>query len=176
MKITDGKAAARWSCVVVLATSCAWGQDWPQWRGTNRDAKAGGFAAPSTWPKELTPKWQVTVGLGDATPALVSRRLYVFARQGDGYSARELWCNEDIGTGHNTPVLKYGRLGTVLDAGPILLALSVSDLLVIEPSDQKYAGLARYEVAQEQVYACPILAGNRIYIKDKETLTLWTLE
>ncbi|HOH65286.1 MAG TPA: PQQ-binding-like beta-propeller repeat protein [Sedimentisphaerales bacterium] len=393
---------------IVLTAACAWGQDWPQWRGPDRDAKVSAFTVPQTWPKELTRRWTVAVGLGDATPALVGGRLYVFARQGDeevamclnaedgkelwrdkhpappvtggpaqhsgprssptvaegkvvtlgvagvlscldaasgkvlwtreefpgawprfyaamspvvveglciahlgkegagaiiaydlatgdpkwkwsgagptysspvlmtlddvqtlvvhvetdligigvsdgkllwkattplrqrfyssvtpivdgqtviytgqgtgtkavriekkdsGYSVSELWSNGEIGGGYNTPVLKngllfgisdpgnniyclsardgqtlwtdtvrYGRFGTVLDVGPVLLALPVSELLVIEPSDKAYTELARYKVAQEQVYAYPIVAGNRIYIKDKETLTLWTVE
>jgi outer membrane protein assembly factor BamB len=56
-------------------------QDWPQWRGANRDAKVSGFKAPSNWPKEPTKKWRVTVGEGVATPALVGDKIYVFARQ-----------------------------------------------------------------------------------------------
>ena len=74
-------------------------QDWPQWRGPNRDAKAAGFSAPKTWPKELTQKWKVTVGDGVATPSLAGDKLYVFARQGgseilrclDAASGKELW-------------------------------------------------------------------------------------
>jgi len=56
-------------------------QDWPQWRGPNRDGKVTGFNAPATWPKNLTEKWKVVVGLGDSTPALVGDKLYVFAVQ-----------------------------------------------------------------------------------------------
>ena len=67
--------------VLAVSAGCAWAQDWPQWLGANRDAKASGFSAPKTWPKELTQKWKVPVGLGDATPALVGDKLYVFARQ-----------------------------------------------------------------------------------------------
>jgi outer membrane protein assembly factor BamB len=59
-------------------------QDWPQWRGANRDAKATDFKAPAKWPKELTKKWRTTVGDGVATPALAGDRLYVFTRQ-EGY-------------------------------------------------------------------------------------------
>ena len=70
-------------CVILIAAGCVLGQDWPQWRGPNRDGKVTGFTAPQTWPKELTPKWKTTVGTGDATPALVGDKLYVFARQGD---------------------------------------------------------------------------------------------
>src|SRR4051812_49315205 len=58
-------------------------QDWPQWRGANRDAKASGFKAPATWPKSLTKKWQTKVGDGVASPALAAGKLYVFAREGD---------------------------------------------------------------------------------------------
>src|SRR5205809_6517317 len=73
--------------------------DWPQWRGPNRDNKVAGFTAPTTWPKELTQKWKSTVGLGDASPALVGNKLYVFTRQGDeevttcldAASGMELW-------------------------------------------------------------------------------------
>lgn len=57
-------------------------QDWPQWRGPNRDGKAAQFNVPDKWPAALTQKWKTTVGTGDATPALVGDKLYVFARQG----------------------------------------------------------------------------------------------
>ena len=65
----------------------------------NRDAKATGFTAPKEWPKELTQKWKVTVGLGDASPAVVGNKLYVFAREGtdevirclDATNGKELW-------------------------------------------------------------------------------------
>jgi outer membrane protein assembly factor BamB len=68
---------------VLLGSNTLHGQDWPQWRGTNRDARVGTFTAPATWPKELKQKWKITVGRGDATPALVGDKVYVFARQGD---------------------------------------------------------------------------------------------
>jgi len=66
---------------IVCSFSAALAQDWPQWRGPNRDARAGDFKAPKMWPKELTQKWKVTVGDGVATPALVGDKLYVFSRE-----------------------------------------------------------------------------------------------
>jgi outer membrane protein assembly factor BamB len=85
--------------VLAVGAGCAFAQDWPQWRGPNRDGKASGFTAPKAWPKELTQKWKVPVGLGDATPALVGTKLYVFARQNtdevirclDVADGKELW-------------------------------------------------------------------------------------
>jgi len=86
-------------CVVVIGASCAWAQDWPQWRGPDRDGKVAGFTAPQTWPQELKLKWSVPVGQGDATPALVGDKLYVCTRQGDqevtlcldARTGKELW-------------------------------------------------------------------------------------
>ena len=85
--------------VLLVGASCVFAQDWPQWRGANRDGKVSGFAAPQTWPKALVEKWKTTVGLGDATPALVGDKLYVFTRQGEdevvlclgAADGKELW-------------------------------------------------------------------------------------
>src|SRR6185503_9615488 len=106
--------------------------DWPQWRGPNRDAKATDFKAPKTWPKELTQKWKVTVGEGDATPALVGDKLYVFSReQGNEVTralnaadGKELWQDkyESLGAtgpaqGHSgprsSPAVSDGKVVTV---------------------------------------------------------------
>jgi len=71
------------ACVVLVCVGLVLAEDWPQWRGANRDGKVKEFKAPKAWPKALTPKWKVKVGSGDATPALVGDKLYVFTRQGD---------------------------------------------------------------------------------------------
>lgn len=58
-------------------------QDWPGWRGTGRDGRLIGFQPPARWPEKLERAWQVEVGGGHSTPALVAGRLYVHARQGE---------------------------------------------------------------------------------------------
>jgi len=89
-------------CLALVPGSGLVGQDWPQWRGPNRDAKASGFTAPQAWPKTLNEKWKVTVGNGVATPALVGDKLYVFARRDadevaaclDANTGKELWADK----------------------------------------------------------------------------------
>src|SRR5205085_9021112 len=71
------------ACVLLAGAGGVSAQDWPQWRGPNRDNKVTGFTAPATWPKQLTQQWKTTVGLGDASPVLVGDRVYVFTREGD---------------------------------------------------------------------------------------------
>ncbi|MBI3465479.1 MAG: PQQ-like beta-propeller repeat protein [Planctomycetes bacterium] len=399
-------------CLMAISASAAWGQDWPQWRGPNRDSKAIGFKAPATWPKELTQKWKVTVGPGDSTPALVGDRLYVFSREdanevarcldaatgkeiwqdkyeaqgatgpasghsgprssptvvegkvltlgvrgtlscldaatgkvlwrkddfagswpqyytasspiavngmciaqlggqqngavvayelgsgnekwrwtgdgaayaspvvvsvddaqvviaetdksivalrltdgelvwrtdyevqgrgynaatpivdgatlvysgsgrgakavklekkGDALAASDLWTNSENSVQFNSPILKDGLLfgitsqdslfciradsgqtawtaelggrgrvrgyGSIIDAGPVLIALNpTAQLVVFEPTDKEFKELARYKVAESETFAHPVLAGNRIYVKDQDSVTLWTIE
>ncbi len=84
---------------LILSQSTSFSQDWPQWRGLNRDCKVTGFKAPATWPAELKPEWKVTVGFGDATPVLAGTKLFLNTRQGeqevvlclDASTGRELW-------------------------------------------------------------------------------------
>jgi outer membrane protein assembly factor BamB len=73
--------------------------DWPQWRGPNRDGTAQGVKLPDPWPEGLKQLWQVTVGAGQASPVVVGDRVYQFARQADdevvlclnAQSGKELW-------------------------------------------------------------------------------------
>jgi outer membrane protein assembly factor BamB len=59
-----------------------WADDWPQWRGPDRDGRIR-FAEPKTWPEKLTTKWKITVGEGYASPLLAGGRILQFVRQGD---------------------------------------------------------------------------------------------
>ncbi len=95
------------ACALVVGAFGALAQDWPQWRGPNRDARVTGFTTPKTWPKDLTQKWKVTVGEGVATPSLAGDRLYVFARQEGGEITRCL----DPSTGKELWQEKYDALG-----------------------------------------------------------------
>ena len=68
---------------VTLLAPVATAQEWPQWRGPNRDGEVTSFREPTTWPATLTEQWQVDVGLGYATPVLVDDRIYLYTRQGE---------------------------------------------------------------------------------------------
>ncbi len=82
METTKRSKIIMMSFPILVVIGNAMAQDWPQWRGANRDGKVTGFSVPQTWPAALTQKWKITVGAGDATPALVGGKLFVFARQG----------------------------------------------------------------------------------------------
>ena len=65
-------------------------QDWPQWRGPNRDGRLVGSVAPARWPATLKRAWKVEVGIGHSSPLIVGDAVYVFARQGENEVARRL--------------------------------------------------------------------------------------
>ena len=51
-----------------------------------------------------------------------------------------------------------------------------AELLVLGHSRTAFNPLRRYEVADSETWTQPTLSGNRIYVKDISTLTLWTVE
>jgi outer membrane protein assembly factor BamB len=89
------------AALIIFSSTNSFSQDWPQWRGINRDSKVTGFNAPATWPAELKQVWKVTVGFGDATPVLSENKIYLNTRQGDqeeilcldAATGKELWKN-----------------------------------------------------------------------------------
>jgi outer membrane protein assembly factor BamB len=68
--------------------------------------------------------------------------------------------------------------GSVVDAGSVLLALVPNgELLVFQPEGKSFKQVATYRVAEQPgVYAYPVVTGNRLYIKDRNAVTLWTIE
>ena len=122
-------------------------QDYPQWRGQNRDGSASGFVEPKAWPEQLTPSWKVEVGAGYATPIVVGNRVYTHTRQGenevmlalDAATGKVVWqtpypapykmnpATKNHGQGpKSTPLFYNGRLYTLGISG-IVSAFQASD-------------------------------------------------
>jgi outer membrane protein assembly factor BamB len=159
------------SCAVLLSASGVWAQDWPQWRGANRDGKASGFSAPKTWPKELTQKWKVTVGDGVATPALAGDKLYVFARQEGGeimrclsaVDGKELWKDKYDALGadgaarsysgpRSSPTVADGKVVTLGVRG-VLSCLNAADGKVLWRKDDFQGAVPRFFASSSPIVA-----------------------
>jgi outer membrane protein assembly factor BamB len=95
-----------------------------------------------------------------------------------GQTTRDnLFCvNAETGKTAWTHAISGRGYGNIVDAGSVLMSLTPGGkLLVFEPTDKEYKELASYTVGAA-TYAYPIVTGNRIYIKDKDSLILWTVE
>lgn len=118
---------------MVLAASQP-AQDWPQWRGPNRDGLRSSFTEPQTWPEKLELQWEKSVGLGHSSPLIADGKIYLFTRQGKSEvvscleiaTGRDLWqeaypapyrmnsAARSHGKGpKSTPVIDRGRLFTL---------------------------------------------------------------
>ncbi|HLP72846.1 MAG TPA: PQQ-binding-like beta-propeller repeat protein [Bacteroidales bacterium] len=141
------------SIVMLISSMNLTAQDWPQFRGTNRDSRVTGFKVPAQWPAELTQVWKVQVGTGDATPALAGKKLYLNTRQGndevilclDAATGKELWKNtypSSAVTGpaashpgpRSTPAVSNGKVVT-FGASGILSCLDASNGKVLWRND-----------------------------------------
>lgn len=117
----------------LAASSYSSAQDWPQWRGPNRDGVVSSFAAPRVWPEKLKTIWKVPVGIGHSSPVVVGSRVYIFSRQEESEVAtcldletgKVLWRDayptpymmNPAASSHakgpkSTPVLDHGKLYT----------------------------------------------------------------
>lgn len=67
--------------------------------------------------------------------------------------------------------------GSIVTAGTIAMALTPKGgLIVFEPDASGFKQLASYKVAQNDPKAYPVVSGNRIYVKDQDSLALWTVQ
>jgi outer membrane protein assembly factor BamB len=132
-------------------------------------------------------------------------------KQDEGFVGNEVWYNPQIAAHYNTPVLRDGFLyglsergnlfcisaetgdttwtdstrydtyGTMVDVGPVLLAVvlakpNISQLVVLEPTEKEYTERARLNVSDRAAYAYPVASGNRLFVRDDENVILWTVE
>jgi outer membrane protein assembly factor BamB len=82
------------------------------------------------------------------------------------------------GGGRNVGGGERPGYGSVVDAGSVMFSLCPGgDLVVFAPNANEYQELARYKVSTDgDVYSHPIVSGNRIYIKDRDSVALFTVE
>jgi outer membrane protein assembly factor BamB len=108
------------------------------------------------------------------TPILKDGHIYGLSDQGF------LFClNAQSGNTNwlDTNKTDSGGFCALLDVGSVLLALPGNgQLIAFKPDEKAYTELARIKVADTATYAIPIISGNRIFVKDQDSLTLWLLK
>ena len=85
----------------------------------------------------------------------------------------------DLDTGEVlwTSAPRQAENAAIVNAGTTILSLQNDAELVVLPSSRTgFEPVQRYEVAESSTWTQPTLAGNRVYVKDIESLTLWTVE
>lgn len=68
-----------------------------------------------------------------------------------------------------------GGFGSIVEAGPVFFALTPSsDLIAFDAKESGYELLGRWHVADSPTYAYPVVSGDHIYIKDQDSLALFS--
>jgi outer membrane protein assembly factor BamB len=121
------------------------------------------------------PVWEnADVSLYMSDPVLAGDTLFGFSQRRSGQffaldasSGKTLWTSD----------ARQGTNASIVSAGDFWFALKDDgELLVSRRDATSFAPLRRYQVAKSATWAPPVVAGNRIFVKDVSTLTLWTFE
>ena len=87
----------------------------------------------------------------------------------DAKTGKTAWVDENT---HGTR-----GFGSVVCAGSVLAVLANdSELVFYKPDGKTYDEIARYKVAETEVYAHPVISKNQVYVKDQESLAMWVIE
>lgn len=118
--------------------------------------------------------WETTeVSLFLSNPVLVGNTLFGLSEKARGQffaldadTGQVLWLGQPR-QASNTAVVKAGSLLLLLDDD--------AELIVARSSRSGFEPLKRYTVASSATWAQPTVSGNRVFVKDVTSITLWTL-
>jgi outer membrane protein assembly factor BamB len=108
-----------------------------------------------------------------STGVVISNALYGFSARNSGQyfaidanTGQTLWLSEPR-QAENAAVVRAGDLWFALD--------TQAELKVIRANPKQLDIVKRYDVADSATWAQPVLSGQRVFIKDLSTISLWTL-
>jgi outer membrane protein assembly factor BamB len=136
-------------------------------RAVQVEKQGDGFVTKELWSNpDLAPQFN--------TPVLRDDFLYGLSNSGN------LFCiNAKTGQTAWVDQTQRDRSGfaAIVSAGPYMMALpSSSELIVFEPNSEKFTEVAVIKVSDTPIYAHPVIAGNRIYIKDQDTVAMFMID
>jgi outer membrane protein assembly factor BamB len=148
-KINRCKALFVLSLLLVSAV-WAWANDWPQWRGLNRDGYSKETGLLKEWPKE-GPKliWHLkAVGSGYASPSISSGRIFLMSNSGladefvsalDVKDGKKIWTVRvgKVGNPDQKPLYPEARSTPTVDGALLYVLGSDGDLLCLEAKTGK---------------------------------------
>jgi hypothetical protein len=129
------------------------------------------------WSADLV--WESpALSLSFANPVLVGDAVFSMSALNSGQffwaeakTGKALWTSEprQVAQGGNAAITRSGTLLFVLKDDGQLTVARANPGAALEP-------LKTYTVAMSATWAPPVISGNRIFVKDSDTLALWTLD
>jgi outer membrane protein assembly factor BamB len=114
------------------------------------------------------------VSMYTANPVMIGGTIFGLATRSlgsffalDAASGRSLWFGEPRAAEHTS----------LAKAGDLLFFLNDDgEFIVARASQTTFDPVARYSVADTPTWAQPAISGNRIFVKDQTSVTLWTID
>jgi outer membrane protein assembly factor BamB len=108
-----------------------------------------------------------------SNPVLVGDMLFGLSTRNSGQyfgldvkTGKTLWTSDGRQAGN----------AAIVKAGDVLFSLEDDgELIVVRKNTTAFELLRRYKVAETDTWTQPTISGNRIFVKDVSTLTLWTV-
>ncbi len=145
----------RWAVLVsvlacLLPAASAWTQDFPQWRGPNRNGHSAEKGLLKEWPRE-GPRllWQVNdLGSGYATPSVAGGRIYLMSNRGladefvsalNAKDGKVIWSVRigKVGNPNQNPNFPAARSTPTVDGAVVYALGSDGDLVCLESATGK---------------------------------------
>jgi len=134
-----------WVALISIVPSLLLADDWPQWRGPNRDGISQETGLLKEWPKE-GPRllWKTEdIGRGYSTPAVVGDRLYVMANEGlenefvealDATTGQRVWSTRvgNVGNPKQQPNFPAARSTPTVQEDALYVLSSDGDWVCLE--------------------------------------------
>lgn len=142
----NGPSALRWVCLIAVSLAFSAGaDDWPQWRGPQRNGISKETGLLKSWPKD-GPKlhWKITdAGSGYAAPSVLGDRIYMLGNDGlenefvAAYSAadgKRVWLARlgKVGNPNQSPSFPAARSTPTVEADALYALGSDGDLAAVE--------------------------------------------
>jgi len=128
--------------------------------------RGGEWTAEDTWVNN-----DVTMDM--STGVVIGQSLFGFSPRNSGQffaidanTGQTQWLSEPR-QGENAAIVKAGDLWFALEAD--------AELVIARANPKQFEILKRYTVASSATWAQPVLAGQRLFVKDVNSIALWTL-
>jgi len=125
------------------------------------------------WLAEKT--WQTKdVALYISTPVVVDHTMYGMSTRSSGqYFALDTRTGQTLWLG---PPRQAANAALVKAGGLVLYLNDSAELIVTAANRARFDPVKRYTVADSATWAQPLISGKRLFIKDVDSLTLWTID
>jgi len=83
----------------------------------------------------------------------------------------------DGGGGRGGGMGRGANFGAIVAAGSVLIALpSSSEMIAFKPNPKAYEEVGRSKVSDNPTYAYPVLSGNKVIVKDQQSVAMLAFE